>query len=92
MVDRLIGSEWINFTVAHESDDGVADAEDEHDDADDPSDGRVEPEPADHLVNREQGEEQAEPNEGLRVEQRFSVRRFRKIGTSFIDEVGAERE
>ncbi len=89
-MNRFIGSERIEFPVADEPDDGIADTENEHDDADNPADGRVENEPANHLVDREQGEEHAEPNEGLRVEQCFSIRRFRKIGTSFIDEVSAE--
>ncbi len=92
MVDWLFGSERIDFTVTNEPDNRVADSEDEHDDTDNPADGRIKAEPADHLVDGEQSKEHAEPNESLRVEQSFPVRRFREVGAPLIDEVGAERE
>ncbi len=82
MVDWLFARERIDFAVADEPDDGVADAQDEHDDADDPTDGRAEPEPADHLVDGEECEKHAQPDERLRVEQRFPVRCLRQISAS----------
>ncbi len=79
-----------NLAIANDSDDCVAKPEDEHDDADDPADGRIEAEAAEHLVDGEQRQKQAEPDERLRVEQRFPVRRLRQEGPTFIDQIRTE--